>query len=113
MIYPAKNLKNTLFLDIETVSEQKDYLCSFRSNLRNYGKKKQIISTKPLTPAMKKPSICFIKPKQVFILNFQKLSAFLRLILLHRGLLRIKSFNGHNEGDILNDFAQNAKSPLS
>ncbi|MBK8699675.1 MAG: ribonuclease H-like domain-containing protein [Saprospiraceae bacterium] len=104
MIYPAKNLKNTLFLDIETVSAHKDY-SELNDQFKKLWLKKAISADKNLnTEVPEAVANSYVRRAGIYS-EFSKVVCISAGFLTDDGKLRLKSFAGHNEKKLLQDFA--------
>lgn len=105
MIYPAKNIKNTLFIDIETVSEYKNF-----SDLSEIFKKlwaKKAGSLDKSTDLSIEENINLLyKAKAGIFSEFSKIVCISSGYISPNGKLRIKSFFDHDEKNLLLNFSQ-------
>jgi 3'-5' exonuclease len=104
MLFPVKNLKNTLFIDIETVSEYKSY-----ENLSPIFKKlwtrKATNLFKNLDIADEEALATSYSEKAGIYAEFSKIICISCGIITDDHQIRIKSFYGDNEIEILNNFS--------
>jgi 3'-5' exonuclease len=109
MIYPAKNLKNTLFIDVETVSEFKQYN-ELSDVFKKLWLKKAISADKSLDVTDSGAVEASYSSRAGIFSEFSKIVCISFGFISSEGRLRIKSIFGDDEKLILEEFAQLLKS---
>jgi 3'-5' exonuclease len=105
MIFPIKNLKNTLFLDIETVSEYKSYDL-LPEIFKKLWTRKALNLFKNLDVQNEEELEMSYSSKAGIFAEFSKIICISCGFLTDDNQLRIKSFYGDNEIDVLENFSK-------
>ncbi len=109
MIYPAKNIKNTLFFDIETVSEFKSF-DELSPVFKKLWTRKALSINKSMDPTDSVAIDNTYSGSAGIFAEFSKIVCISSGYITNDGKLRIKSFAGDDEIAILQDFANLLKS---
>ncbi|MFM2394991.1 MAG: hypothetical protein RLZZ546_2974, partial [Bacteroidota bacterium] len=105
MIYPAKNIKNTLFIDIETVSEYRNF-SDLSDVFKKLWTKKASALDKSADLTIEENANLLYRAKAGIFSEFSKIVCISSGYIAPNGKLRIKSFYDHDEKSLLINFSQ-------
>jgi 3'-5' exonuclease len=104
MIYPKKHLRNTLFIDIETVSQNKNF-DELSFPMQKLWKKKSVSLDKSVNVDDQEAVSKSYQDRAAIYAEFSKIICISFGYFSAEGRLRIKSVSGHDEKELLQSFA--------